>query len=272
MQDEQNKAVSRRAFLTIAGAAGGALAASCACGTAVGLGLLLRNRNAGEDERVVYVTATPENLRYPGMVNRAAWGAKSPNNTALFEFGLYSDGFTNGWRVYTDDLREVNNTVVVHHSVVYSGDDLSTVQEIQRLHQEDRSWADVGYHYMVGQNGVVYEGRPVNVRGVHVGGYNTGTIGVCLLGNFVEIQPTQVQITAASQLIQWLATRFDLTHLDGHKSFNDGTQCPGDNLLLYLPAFATNAGLTVGTDGYIDPATATETASACECGCCTHYT
>lgn len=260
------KQVSRRAMLTMIGAAGGAVATACACGTAIGVGALLNRSRDDAESRIVYVTATPENLRYPNMTSRAAWGAKPPNNEALFEFGFYGEDNPIGWREYTEDLREINNTVVVHHSVLYEGDDLDTVREVQRLHQDDRLWADVGYHYLVGKNGMVYEGRPVEVRGVHVGGYNTGTIGVCLLGNFVEDQPTQSQINAAQALIQWLATRFDLSHLAGHKNFNDGTQCPGDNLLSYLEVFATNAGLTVGTEGYVLPE-ATETARLQPCPC-----
>jgi hypothetical protein len=69
----------------------------------------------------------------------------------------------------------------------------------------------------------------------------------------MEEQPTQSQVNSARDLIQWLAGRFALTHLDVHRSFNPTTQYPGDQLMLYRNAFAQNAGLEVGTDGYVAP-------------------
>ena len=45
-------------------------------------------------------------------------------------------------------------------------------------------WADVGYHYLVDKDGTIYEGRNIAIRGAHTQGHNTGSAGVCLLGDF----------------------------------------------------------------------------------------
>jgi len=188
-----------------------------------------------------------------GMVARSDWGALPPDHAAFNEFGFYSLENPEGWRVYDVPLDQAYQTVIIHHSVVYEADDLSTLLEIQRSHREQRGWADVAYHYFVGQNGVLYEGRDIHARGTHVAGYNTGSVGVCLLGNFVEISPTEAQIITTRSLVSWLTANLKATYLAGHGDFNPQTMCPGINLAAYLDDFAFNAGLVRGVEGYIAP-------------------
>lgn len=56
------------------------------------------------------------------------------------------------------------------------------INEVRRWHVEDRAFADIGYHYLIGRNGDMSEGRPVVNVGAHVKGHNTGTIGISLFG------------------------------------------------------------------------------------------
>ena len=95
--------------------------------------------------------------------------------------------------------------------------------------------------------------------------FNTGSVGICLLGNFMNIAPTAPQIDSVRRLTQWLAQELQLTHLAGHRDFNDGTQCPGDNLFIYLDDFAQASGLERGVEGYIPPE---EEVSLGACPCC----
>ena len=111
----------------------------------------------------------------------------------------------------------------------------------------------MGYHFGVGKSGAIFEGRDLRVRGTHVAGYNTGSVGVVFFGNFQEESPTPEQLAAGSRLIDWLALRLELTHLAGHGEFNDFSECPGANLIYYLDALAESAGLARGTEGYQDP-------------------
>jgi len=66
------------------------------------------------------------------------------------------------------------------------------VQSIQRSHQTANGWADIGYHFLVGENGKVYEGRGWNREAAHSPGFNTGSFGkwekrVCLSFSFRKI-------------------------------------------------------------------------------------
>ncbi|HEX3049395.1 MAG TPA: peptidoglycan recognition family protein [Aggregatilineaceae bacterium] len=196
---------------------------------------------------------TLKQIDRPAIVLRADWGALEPNHEAKWEPGFYSLTNVDGWREYEGDLRAIYNTVVVHHSVLYETDDYSTMREIQTEHMDTREWADVGYHFGVGKTGVVFEGRDLMARGTHVQSFNYGTVGVVLFGNFEEENPSQEQIESARRLIDWLALRLELTHLAGHRDFNEGTDCPGDNLYYYLEALAESAGLIHSTDGYTPP-------------------
>lgn len=270
----QQQPPSRRNLLILLGFLG-AGTASCIGGGLIG-GLILLLRPSKKNE-VVYVTETPQSITAPAIVkttipepdiiSREAWGALAPNHDATYEDGFYNADNPEGWRVYDMALEDAYQTVVIHHSVIYEADDDETMLEIQRFHREEREWADVAYHFFVGKSGAIYQGRDWSVRGTHVGGYNTGSLGICLLGNFMNQNPTDAQINSTNQLLAWLVFRLKLTHLAGHQDFNPDTLCPGDNLVAYLDSFATNHGLGHGIDGYKPPADATPTPQNIGCAC-----
>ena len=111
--------------------------------------------------------------------------------------------------------------------------------------------ADIGYHYGITENGDVYQLRPINVRGAHVGGANTGTVGVVLAGNFREETVSSVQLNALRNVVGFLKTSYpSITHLAGHRDFDTSNTCPGDHLLELLPSIAVEYNLTYGTGGY----------------------
>ena len=200
----------------------------------------------------VALSPTPTyHLDRPAVVSRADWGARPVDVGARNEHGYYNS-FTNpeGWYVYPDDLRGSYQTVVIHHSAFYREDGRRTLLEVQRLHREDRGWADVGYHFMVDKDGTVYEGRHLSARGAHTQGYNTGSAGICLLGDFRAESPSSAQWQAVTALTQWLAYHLQLTHLAGHRQFNGWTVCPGGQVSSQLENLAELAGLQFGIDGY----------------------
>lgn len=202
----------------------------------------------------------------PAMIDRVAWGGLSPNINARNENGYY-DALTNreGWYVYPDALKNSYQTVVIHHSGFYEHDGQTTLDEIQRSHREDRGWADVGYHFMIDKDGMIYEGRDITVRGVHVEGYNTGSVGVCLLGDYRSEAPSQAQLNSVYALNDWLVFRLQVTHLTGHGQFNDWTECPGTFVINQLESIASRAGLIFGIDGYVSSAKAGDSCSCCLC-------
>ena len=191
-------------------------------------------------------TPAPDSLT---IIRRSQWGAAQPNLNAPHEHGVY-DSVTNpeGWLVYDTPLSQVLNTVVVHHSALSLRDG---PREIQRLHKQQKGFADIGYHFVIDDVGWIYEGRSIAVRGAHTGGHNTGTLGIVLLGNFENTYPTDAQLKYLKLLARHLADEYAITHLAGHRDFQpDETVCPGKNLEPLLPHIAAELGMEFGTGGY----------------------
>ncbi len=183
------------------------------------------------------------------VVPRADWNAAPPDLTTSVE-GAY-DPATNpaGWYIYDRPLTEALNTLIVHHS---ARDVSDGAHEIQRLHMELNGFADIAYHFVIDAEGVIYEGRSIIARGAHTGGHNTGTVGVVLLGNFEELEPTAAQLESLRQLGSCLRDTYALTHLAGHRDFQPGvTVCPGRNLAIHLPQLTEELDLTFGAGGYV---------------------
>lgn len=256
--------VSRRQFLS-------RLAAIGAAGGAVAAGALVAGLEAARPQIIILPDgasspdSTLEDIR-PRIVSRSEWGALPVNHAARNEYGIYRKGSNPyGWYVYRASLQESYQTLVIHHSAFYEADGLATLAEVQRLHREDRGWADVGYHLLVDKDGTIYEGRELSVRGAHTAGYNTGSAGICLLGDFRFEAPAKVQLDATLSLVRWLVELLNPSHLAGHKQFNPATICPGPFLAAQIEALAHAAGLRFGSDGYQAAAGAADACACCSC-------
>jgi hypothetical protein len=270
-RSKTSKTLSRRDVLLGMATAGAGVAACSLCG--VGGGLLLatplrRTLLHPTATPTIRPTATPEPTATPvppPMVPRAEWGAFEPDHNAKNEHGFFSADNIEGWRVYTSSLATTYQTLVLHHSAFYEQDDLDTMLEVQRAHREDRGWADVGYHFMVGKTGTIFEGRDMQVRGTHVEGHNTGSLGICLLGNMTWDVPTDDQKNATQRLVSWLVQKVNPGCIATHRDFNAMTFCPGDDIQNFSSALAGEFGLTQGTGCYQSPLTF-EISRGCACG------
>ena len=140
---------------------------------------------------------------------------------------------------------------------------------IQLYHVKGNGWNDIGYNFLVDRFGTVYEGRfggvDRNVIGAHAQGFNTGSVGVALLGTYGSTPPSSAAQEAIAQLLAW---RLDLAHADptaaltfvsgGSNRFPSGvpvllrgvsghrdtgfTECPGSQLYSRLNTLAAAAG------------------------------
>lgn len=176
----------------------------------------------------------PTPLGPPTIITRTEWGAVAPD-----------------LRLQNPKDREVFKTVVIHHSAMPPDEG---PREIQQVHMQGRNFLDVGYHFLIDREGRIYEGRSLAVHGAHVREHNAGTLGIVLLGNYEEIEPTIDQLQRLRWLIGALMANHPLTHLAGHSDFLPGkTLCPGKNLAPLLPKLAAELGLQFGAGGYVGP-------------------
>ncbi|MDQ3378902.1 MAG: N-acetylmuramoyl-L-alanine amidase [Actinomycetota bacterium] len=208
---------------------------------------------------------TPAATTTPPIVPRLSWAADESIRRAP--------------PAYADQIR----FSVVHHTA--GQNDYSRAQApaivkgIQLYHVQSNGWNDIGYNFLVDRFGTIYEGRfggvERNVVGTHAQGFNTGSVGVALLGSYGNAAPSEAAQDAIAQLLSW---RLDLAHVDpttaltfvsgGSNRFPSGvpvllrgvsghrdtgfTECPGNQLYGRLNSIAT-AAAQLGLPKIYDP-------------------
>jgi hypothetical protein len=164
--------------------------------------------------------------------------------------------------------------LTVHHTATANGstDPAATLRAIYRYQAVDRGFGDIGYHYLIDEAGVVYEGRhsgndgdPAHdaagnvVTAAHVGGFNSGNVGIALLGTLTTVDPRPGARTSLEQLLTALSSRHGIdprgsslyvnpvnsttktvANISGHRDWA-ATECPGGNLYALLPAIRDSA-------------------------------
>ncbi len=165
------------------------------------------------------------------VVSRHEWGARQPD--------LICNNVVAPYRMS------------IHHTAGPNddgGDAAARVRQIQAFHMDGRGWCDIGYHFVVSQGGQIFQGRLDETRpGAHVGGENSGNVGISLIGNFEEQIVGEPQMAAASRIVAWVSATYDIpldeAHLKGHRQWpGQATSCPGRDLLNRLGELRMRAG------------------------------
>ncbi|XP_020291615.1 peptidoglycan recognition protein-like [Pseudomyrmex gracilis] len=96
--------------------------------------------------------------------------------------------------------------VVIHHTVTPECNSRQTcttrVDNIRGYHMDNFGWDDIGYSFLIGGDGNVYEGCGWTREGAHTYGYNKKSIGISFIGNFENKNASQKMLNAAHKLIQ----------------------------------------------------------------------
>jgi hypothetical protein len=152
--------------------------------------------------------------------------------------------------------------VIVHHSAGFTNynDYLWVVNYYWDLHVNTNGWSDIGYNWLVDPNGIVYEGRGSGNLGAHFSCLNGGTIGICVIGNYMTNTVDTNALASLKDLALWEACQHNinlsdsslhttsnlvLKHLSAHRDANGaavgcpkGTSCPGDLLYAIIDSLA----------------------------------
>jgi hypothetical protein len=143
------------------------------------------------------------------IIDRARWGARQPLEVHRI-VGLPT------------------RRVWVHHSA----DDrqgAAAVRAHQAYHMDTKGWNDIAYSFLIGDTGLIFEGRGAGIVGAHTEGDNSTSHGICLLGNLDTRRPTPAALNALVDLARhgtdagwWVPT------LGGHRDApGASTRCPG---------------------------------------------
>ncbi|XP_050961938.1 N-acetylmuramoyl-L-alanine amidase-like [Labeo rohita] len=109
----------------------------------------------------------------------------------------------------------------------------SDMRSMQQYHQQTNGWSDIGYNFVAGSDGNMYEGRGWDWVGAHAYGYNSISYGVCFIGDYTSTLPsTSAMNMVRYNFIDCAISRGDLAStysLYGHRQA-DSTECPGNTL------------------------------------------
>uniref|UniRef100_A0A8C9A837 Peptidoglycan recognition protein 4 n=1 Tax=Prolemur simus TaxID=1328070 RepID=A0A8C9A837_PROSS len=151
----------------------------------------------------------------PSVVPRSAWGAREThcprmNLPAKYVIIIHTAGRTCN---VSDECRLL-------------------ARDIQSFHLDRLKLCDIGYNFLVGQDGVVYEGVGWNVQGSHTPGYDDIALAIAFMGTFTGTPPNAAALETAQDLIQCAVVEQYLTPnylLVGHSDVTN-TLSPGQAL------------------------------------------
>lgn len=159
------------------------------------------------------------------IVTRAEWGARPPR------------GFST--------MSTPSEKVYIHHTAGHERG-AAGMRQIQDLHMAPepagRDFQDIAYSFVIdGEDGVIYEGRGVGIKGGHVFGAENRNHGVCLMGNYMNELLTDEARRSLVELLRHGHDKgwWEITTIIGHKhepGQAGHTDCPGTHLLAELQA------------------------------------
>jgi N-acetylmuramoyl-L-alanine amidase-like protein len=225
--------------------------------------------------RPAATTASAEaSVTQPAVISRAGWGADE-------SYRFKSNG-SEKW----PPTFYATKMLIVHHTAGKNNDPnpAATVRAIYYYHAITRGWGDVGYNFLIDARGRIYKGRysgpdgsrnsdtltgenanGLGVTGAHTLGWNSGTMGVAILGTYTSANIPQA---ARSSLVSHLAWEADHHSIDplatktftnpssgdqksnhtisGHRDWK-ATECPGDKFYAGLPSIRRDVAARLAT-------------------------
>ena len=129
----------------------------------------------------------------PSIYSRAQWGADE------------------SIRTWDPEYAPTIAAASIHHTAGsndYTAADVpSILRSIYRYHTVSLGWGDIGYNVIVDKQGRLWEGRygglASTVMGAHTSGFNTGTFGVSMLGNYDLVAPPQPMLDSVAAVVAW---------------------------------------------------------------------
>ena len=193
---------------------------------------------------------TTQHTPRPAIIARADWGADE------------SLRFSNGKETWPPAFAATQK-LIVHHTDTGNNDPnpASTVRAIYYFHAITRGWGDIGYNFLIDESGRIYKGRDSHapgsdtdtitgqnangdgVTGAHARNYNSGSVGVAMLGTLTNQDATPAAKNALENLLAWEASEHHIDphgatsypNIAGHRDVGD-TDCPGGAFYATLPS------------------------------------
>jgi uncharacterized protein with LGFP repeats len=215
----------------------------------------------GSGQSLVLGSVAAAATTQPAVISRAGWGA---DESLRFD--------ATGHEIWPAVFQPIQK-LIVHHTATQNNDPdpAATVRAIYYYHAVTQGWGDIGYNFLIDEAGRIYEGRhsrtyapgesPTGedaagngVTGAHALGFNSGTVGIALIGTLTSQDATPAARDALTRLLAWIAgshgidphgsalftnpvsgTQATFPNIAGHRDVN-ATECPGGVFYASLPA------------------------------------
>lgn len=135
--------------------------------------------------------------------------------------------------------------IVIHCSATGPSQDIGA-REIDLWHKA-KGWRMIGYHLVIRRDGSTETGRPLdsdhilnpNEVGAHVEGYNSVSIGLCMVGGVdVNNKPdnnfTAEQWATLERIVPLYCKQFPTAKVVGHRDLNSKKACPSFDVAEWL--------------------------------------
>lgn len=129
------------------------------------------------------------------------------------------------------DLSQIEQ-VIIHHTTGPTTQSPESVAQyhIGPNHISNDGMAGIAYHYMIDRQARVYQTNDLKAITWHVSGQNTRSIGLCFIGDYDELEPTQGQMRQLLKLLRYLNRKLGRRlQIAGHREYANKT-CPGNNV------------------------------------------
>ncbi len=194
----------------------------------------------------------------PVILPRSTWDNTSSLN-ALMTWLPQNVDFPSDWQPVERIIVHDTGCDITNSTCNNNQNPVSTIQGIYRYHAVTRGWGDIGYNYLIDQQGRIYEGRygGNGSRGAHVyvdrtkDNFNYGTIGIAILGNYASMAPSQAALDSLTRLTAWLCVVNNLDPLGQRSSFIWHTDTKSFSTLFSGPTIAGHKDVEPGNP---DPA------------------
>ncbi len=217
-------------------------------------------------QKLSRILGVGQSVAAPSILSRSAWGAGAPNNTkAELQSYINRNGLNyDADKLYWPAAHAAKSTkFIVHHTAGQNNptNPAAAVRAIWVYHTFSRGWGDIGYNYLVDQNGKIYEGRygGDHVVAGHAAPYNydekndAASIGISVLGDFSTYAPNSNIQSGLARIIGYKSYMFGINPT-GKSQFDDkytyniaahrdytSTACPGAALYAKLATIRTKS-------------------------------
>lgn len=151
----------------------------------------------------------------------------------IIHHSLTKDGALVDWQA----IRHYHRSYAYLGKIISKDEAMAFIASGKRI---KRPWSDIGYHFGIEyidnkyinlSSCEILVGRMQNARGAHCvqEGMNSKSIGICVVGNFDEEEPSQDEWKACLKLTKALKQIYSIPtdQVMGHREFANYKTCPG---------------------------------------------